>query len=114
MPLSNAEKVRRHRERKKAEVAARERYDRGLPEPPPEPEPPEGAYLTSSGVPRPKFMHYEAKDGTFPPVPDALVAETFTTEDGETKRYEEHQLKALARRREGSATSDDRSILSEG
>ena len=114
MPLSNAEKQRRYRERKRAEREARKRYDRGLPEPPPPPEPPDGAYFADPDAtdprPRPKFGHYEAVDGTFPPIPQAIWNETLTTADGEVKRLEEYQAKSLARFRE-APVSDDRSIL---
>lgn len=117
MPLSNAEKVRRHRERKKAESKARERYDRGLPEPSPPPEPPDGAYFAdpdaASPTAAPKFGHYEAADGTFPPIPEAIVNETITTADGSVIRLEMYQMQQLARRRE-KPVSDDRSVLFEG
>jgi hypothetical protein len=117
VPLSSAEKQRRYRERKRAEQEARERYDRGLPEPPPPPEPPDGAFFhdpdESDPKPITKFGHYEAADGTFPPIPEGMWAETITTADGDVKRLEEYQMKVLARHREASM-SDDRSILFEG
>lgn len=116
MPLSAAEKQRRYRERKRVEAEARARYDRGLPEPPPPPEPPDGAYFTepdaSSPRPVPKYGHYEATDGTFPPIPEAMWSETFTAGDGSVQRFEEWQLKLRARQQE-APISDDRSILFE-
>jgi hypothetical protein len=97
--LSNAEKSRRWRERRKAEREARERYDRGLPEPPPAPTAPEGAYFPSedSDVAVPKFGHYAAADGTFPSIPDDILSETITTADGEVVPLNDAQMKARCR-----------------
>jgi hypothetical protein len=115
VPLSSAEKTRRHRERKKAEALARERYDRGLPEPPPAPVAPEGAYFPDDDSDHtvPKFGHYAAADGTFPPIPGDILKETITLADGSEGRLEMYQMQQLARHRE-APISDDRGILFEG
>lgn len=99
MPLSAAEKQRRYRERKSAEAEARARYDQGLPEPPPAPVAPEGAYLPDddSDVAVPKFGHYAAADGTFRPIPDVVLKETITTADGEVIPLTDAQMKARCR-----------------
>jgi hypothetical protein len=101
VPLSASEKQRRYRERKRAEEEARQRYDRGLPQRSPEPEAPEGAYPTSNGFTRTKYGHDEALDGSFPPIPDGMKAEIFTTPDGEVSPIPEQHAKYLARKREG-------------
>jgi hypothetical protein len=111
MALSNAEKSRRWRARKKAEAEARERYDRGLPEPPPDPVPPDGAYFTSGGHARPKVGHYPKADGTFPPIPEDIKAMTFTTDDGREELISEQYAQFLSLKREGAAPSDDRDVL---
>jgi hypothetical protein len=109
VPLSAAEKQRRYRERKNAADEARFRYDRGLPDPPPEPVAPEGAYLTPGGDARPKFGHFDAGDGTFPPIPDGIKAETMTTADGDVIPLEDYQQKLRAQevpRRDDTAIWD--------
>jgi hypothetical protein len=110
MPLSNAEKQRRYRERKRTERETRERYDRGLPEPEPEAEVLEGARMTVSGILTAKYDHYEALDDTFPPVPDDILALTMTTADGEVKPLPEFECKRRAR---DERTSADISVLFE-
>jgi hypothetical protein len=97
VPLSSAEKQRRYRERKRAEEEARYRYDRGLSEPPPEPVAPNGAYLTGNGHARPKQGHYEAMDGTYPPIPDAIRRMTYTKPDGVEDLLPELRMKQIAR-----------------
>ena len=100
MALSNAEKSRRWRERKRVEQEARDRYDRGLPAKVPEPEAPEGAYLTANGFARPKYDHYEAKDGSFPAIPRDILEMTFTTPDGIEDIISGQHARFLARQRE--------------
>ena len=109
MPLSSAEKQRRYRERKRAEQEARYRYDRGLPEPPPEPVVPDGAYLTN-GWAVPKHGHYKAKDGTFPPIPDEIRRMTYTKPDGSEDLLPEVRMKQLAA---GARERPDMSVLYE-
>jgi hypothetical protein len=68
--------TRRHRERKRLEREAADRFNRGLP-PAPEPPPvPDGAYrVGETDIFRAGYGHYAAKDGTFPPIPTDIPAD---------------------------------------
>jgi hypothetical protein len=112
VPQSNALKQQRYRERKKAEEEARFRFDRGLPEPPPAPTAPDGAYLVDpdrTDAVRPKFGHYRAKDGTFPEIPDDILHE----EDGRLPDWHQKQLAQGREPGTPNRISADRSILFE-
>jgi hypothetical protein len=105
MPLSAAEKQRRYRERKRAEEEARRRYDRGLPAEAAEPVAPDGAWLSITGHPRPKGGHYDAADGTFPPIPEDILTQTYTAADGSEDIIPETYARFLAVQREAPTSA---------
>jgi hypothetical protein len=117
MPLSSAEKTRRHRERKRLEQEAADRFNRGLP-PAPEPLPePDGAYrVGETDTFRAGYGHYKAKDGTFPLIPDDIRAQT-SNRDGEVVPLPDWHQKQLAQGRLNPHTPNritaDRTILFE-
>ena len=102
---TNAEQQKAYRERKRQRE---EELARRVPEPP-QPDVPDGAWMTSNGFLRSRDGHYEAVDGTFHPIPDDVKAATMTTADGEVMPLDEPQQKRMARGH--SHISDDRSVL---
>jgi hypothetical protein len=96
MPLSNAEKVRRHRARKKEAEEVQERVRRGLPPKAPAPEVPEGAYLTSNGFLRPVAGWYESARDRFRPIPEDILRMTYTLPDGTEDIISETYARFLA------------------
>ena len=97
MPLSNAEKQRRYRARKAEAARAKSRAERGLPAELPEPDVPEGAWLTSNGFLRAKYGWYEAAPDVFKRVPSELMEATMTTANGEVVPVPETYAKQRAR-----------------
>jgi hypothetical protein len=96
VPLSNAEKVRRHRQRRKEAEEVQERLRRGLSPKAPEPEVPEGAYLTSNGFLRPIAGWYERGKDRFVPIPDDILQMTYTLPDGSEDIVPEQYARFLA------------------
>src|SRR5271167_3753881 len=96
MPLSAAEKQRRYRERKREAEEAQERARRGLSPKAPEPEVPEGAYLTENGFLRPKVGWYERGKDRFVPIPDDILRMTYTLSDGSEDIIPEQYARFLA------------------
>jgi hypothetical protein len=104
MPLSQAERSRRWREKHVRPVLARkppaeiDRHDRGIPAGAVDelPELPAGAWETRTGHLRPRVGHYAAADGTFPEIPRELLAEPMTTATGEVVRIPEAHARQLA------------------
>jgi hypothetical protein len=74
----------------------------------------DGAYFTVSGHTRPKFGHYRKADGTFPEIPEDIRTTTYTTADGREELISQQYAEYLAHVRDGTAPSDDRSILFDG
>lgn len=99
MPLSNAEKVRRHRARKKEAEEVQDRLRRGLPPKRPEPEVPEGAYMTSNGLLRPMAGWYESARDRFALIPDDILQQTYTLPDGSEDIIPEQHARFLAAQR---------------
>jgi hypothetical protein len=95
MPLSQAEKQRRYRERKREEVDARRRTARGEPVKAPEPEVPDGAWMGVNCL-RPQAGWYEPKRGVFRRIPQGLLDETYTTPDGQVLVVPEQHARFLA------------------
>ncbi len=107
MPLSNAEKQRRYRERKREEDEARRRYARGEPVKAPEPEVPDGAWMGVNGL-RPQTGWYEAKRGVFRRIPQGLLDETYTTPDGQVLVVPEEYARFLAKQGRKPFTAGER------